>query len=96
MRFFIVTQVAFRRQKLRDEQKPRGYAENPVGWDGLSNPYTSAMRGCKGRCEIFRSIITPGLDRQRICRAKLSCLYNSSISLILQMASSTVQVTGIP
>lgn len=32
--FFIVTQVAFLSQKLQDEQNPRGYPENPVGWDG--------------------------------------------------------------
>lgn len=67
-----------------------------LGGMGLSSPYTSAVRGCKGRCEIFRSIITQGLDRQRICRAKLSCLYNSSICVILEMASTAVQVTDIP
>lgn len=54
-----------------------------LGGMGLSSPYTSAVRGCKRRCEIFRSIITHGLDRQRICRAKLSCLYNFSIYVIL-------------
>lgn len=31
----------------------------------------------------FRSIITHGLERQRICRAKLSCLYNSSFCVML-------------
>lgn len=36
--FSTVTQVAFRRQKLQNEQNPRGYPENPVGWDGAQQP----------------------------------------------------------
>lgn len=67
-----------------------------LGGMGLSSPYTSAVRGCKGRCGIFRSIVTHGFRQAENLQGK------AALSLQLQYLCDDINgfqyssVTGIP